>query len=205
MLTSGPAIAASPVAIVEEIEAAKAKVTFMSYLEQGKKIELGPRGRIVIGYLKSCLREEITGGQVLVGAERSKVTDGTVKRTRVECDGGKLILTPEEAGKGAVIVFRKPPPPPAGGPVSAAHKVFSLQPFFRLNQAARVVSIRRLDLPEKSISLPVTNGTADMATKGGMLHRGGIYSASAGSRKIIFKIDSRAKSGGSILSRLVIL
>ena len=93
LLVARPAMAGSPVAIVEEIDAAKANVTFMSYLERGSKIELGQRGRIVIGYLKSCLREEITGGHVLVGAESSKITGGTVERTRVECDGGGLNLT----------------------------------------------------------------------------------------------------------------
>ena len=36
-------------------------------------IKLGPRDTIVLGYLKSCWRETITGGTVTVGAEQSEV------------------------------------------------------------------------------------------------------------------------------------
>ena len=54
-------------------------------------------------------------------------------------------------------------------------------------------------------NVDVANGIADMAALGGTLRRGGVYRASAGDKNIIFKIDNFAKSGGPILSRLVVL
>jgi len=52
------------VAIVEEIEADRSKAVFMDLLGTGHTIELGTKGRLVLGYLNSCLREVIDGGTV---------------------------------------------------------------------------------------------------------------------------------------------
>ncbi|MEE8445826.1 MAG: hypothetical protein V3S44_10780, partial [Alphaproteobacteria bacterium] len=105
-LVAGAATAAEPVAIVEDVAATGVKVRFLDYLERGRRIDLGAKGRIVIGYLNSCLREEIVGGEIVIGAEQSTVVAGSVRRARVECDGGRLLLTAEQAGEGAAIVMR---------------------------------------------------------------------------------------------------
>ena len=76
LTASGLAWAGSVVAIVEEIEADRADVAFMDYLGTGRTIVLGKQGRLVLGYLKSCLREVITGGTVTVGVEKSVVKGG---------------------------------------------------------------------------------------------------------------------------------
>ncbi len=52
---------------------------------------------MTLGYLRSCLRETITGGKVTVGLEQSKVAGAKLVRERIECDGTKLLLTPEQA------------------------------------------------------------------------------------------------------------
>lgn len=108
MILAKAAIAEGPVAIVEEIEPARAEIAAMQYLERGRVVNLGRTGSLVLGYLNSCLREHITGGIVTVGSSRSVVTGGRATRQRVECDGGELLLTPEQAAKSGVLVFRRP-------------------------------------------------------------------------------------------------
>ncbi|MDA1324097.1 MAG: hypothetical protein O3C34_05085 [Proteobacteria bacterium] len=108
MMVATAAIAGGPAAIVEEIEPARADIAAMQYVERGRIIDLGKTGSLVLGYLNSCLREHITGGIVTVGSSRSNVTGGRATTERVECDGGALILTAEQAAKSGVLVFRKP-------------------------------------------------------------------------------------------------
>src|SRR6202035_734982 len=56
--------------------------------------------------LKSCEHETITGGTVIVGAERSDVQDGQIVRAKVPCDGGKMRLSSQQASKSAASAFR---------------------------------------------------------------------------------------------------
>ena len=58
----------------------------------------------MLGYLRSCWRETITGGVVTVGAEHGTVEHGRVFRELVECDGGSLILTDSQSEKNGVMV-----------------------------------------------------------------------------------------------------
>src|SRR5580700_4433514 len=100
------ALAAEPVAVVEDVSGQLSGVDFMDYVESGKVIKLGSRGRIVLGYLKSCWRETITGGTVTVGTEQSRVQSGSVERVRVKCDGGHMELSPEESVESAGLISR---------------------------------------------------------------------------------------------------
>lgn len=50
----------------------------MDYVEPGQVIRLGAADGLVLGYLKSCWRETITGGTVTVGTEQSQVAGGEV-------------------------------------------------------------------------------------------------------------------------------
>lgn len=171
---------------------------------RGKVIQLGDKGRLVIGYLRSCLREIITGGNVTVGPEKSRVSGGKISRERVECDGGKLLLSREQAGKSAVVVFRRPPRP-AGGATQAAHKVYSTAPYIRLSSASGTVEIERLDRPAELLRLEARNGGVDLARHGKSLRPGGLYRVKSAGREVVFRVDAGAGHGGSILGRLVSL
>src|SRR5688572_17977428 len=81
------------VAIVEDVRGKPVGVEFMDYVSPGKVIQLGPKDSIVLGYMKSCWRETITGGTVTVGAEQSSVQSGAVARTKVACDSAYRQLT----------------------------------------------------------------------------------------------------------------
>src|SRR5690349_7142881 len=93
------AAAQSPVAVVEEITGTVPGVQFMDYVEPGQVIRLGAHDRIVLGYLRSCWRETINGGTVTVGNDESDVAGGEVTRAKVTCEGGKMMLSAELAGK----------------------------------------------------------------------------------------------------------
>jgi len=98
--------AQSLVAIVEDIHGGPSGIEFMDYVESGKQIQLGQNGKLVLSYLKSCFRETIVGGKVVVGSSFSQVTGGRVDRTQVSCDGGKMQLSYELASKSGASVFR---------------------------------------------------------------------------------------------------
>src|SRR5580700_11021164 len=91
-----PVLAADPVALVEEVSGTSAGIDFMDYLSAGKILKLGSTDKLVIDYLRSCVRETITGGVVTIGADESRVVGGSVKREKVQCDGGKLRLTTDQ-------------------------------------------------------------------------------------------------------------
>jgi len=199
---AGAASAAEPVAIVEDVSAAGSGVRFLDYLARGRRIALGAKGFIVIGYLNSCLREEIESGDIVIGSEQSTVVGGTVRRERVECDGGRLLLTDGQAGEGAAIVLRGAPRR-GGGPAQASLRIFSLNPFFRLFRPVPSLTLERLDRSGPKMTLKVVARQADASKNNITLTRNGVYQARAGDRTVVFKVDSRAVAGGPLLSRLV--
>src|SRR5215475_7856408 len=101
-----PALAETPVAIVEDVQGKVDGVEFMDYVAPGKVIKLGPKGSLVLGYLKSCWRETITGGVVLVGTEQSAVQLGEVQRVKVPCDANAAQLSERAANQSAATTFR---------------------------------------------------------------------------------------------------
>ncbi len=109
MLAIGTAAAGEPAAIVEAVSPPQPGVAAMELVEPGRTIEVGDRGELVLGYLRSCIREQIRGGTVTVGATQSTVVGGRITRAAVECDGGRLVLTAEQAAKSGALVFRNPP------------------------------------------------------------------------------------------------
>lgn len=195
--------AGSIVAIVEEIDADTAGVSAMQYLAVGQTVSLGPSGRAVVGYLNSCLREEIVGGTVTIGVDRSVVSGGLLTRNRVECDGGKLMLTAEQAERSGVLVFRRGRVKPDGASSIPSLRIFSLTPIIRTEARPGNATIKRIDRPEPPITLTLKNGIADMATLGKSLVRGGIYRVNGGGRERVFQIDVGALKGGPVISRYV--
>jgi hypothetical protein len=195
--------AQAPVAIVEEIQSKTAGIEFMDYLATGQVIRLGASDRLIISYLKSCWREVISGGTVVVGQEDSDVANGTVERRKVPCDAGnKGSTTKETTGSGA-MVFRKL------SDAQPRHIVYALSPIFVASSGGDLV-IERLDKKEASITLEVPpsptarGGIVDLAKSNVVLSAGGLYRAKSGGIEITFKVDSAAQGGRlPIVSRLL--
>src|SRR5262249_35187126 len=112
------------------------------YLMPGTQIMVPAQATLVIGYLKSCARETITGGKVVIGTDRSAIENGQVLRETVECDGGHLQLTGSQAAKSGVMVFRGVPKPNTAPQPQLT--VYGVSPIFTLAGADRL-EITRLD------------------------------------------------------------
>jgi hypothetical protein len=195
------AFAQPPVAIVENVTGNPAGVGFMDYVETGKVIRLGLHDAIVLGYLKSCVRETISGGTVEIGVDQSDVQYGRVARTKVECDAGKMLLAPGHAYDAAGLVFRGLPDP--------QFTLFGLCPVFEVKGGGTLV-IERLDRLGERYVLPiggkqlVRGAFFDLATTGRSLAPGGIYKASWNATDVVFKVAPHAKPGRSpIAGRLL--
>lgn len=200
-LFGAQAMAAGPTAIVEDVNARAAGVDFMEYVDQGRTIKLGAKGTLVLGYLGSCLREIITGGTVTVGKDKSRVKGGKVTRERVECDGGKLQLTDEQAGKSAVVVFRKAPTRSTN---TAAFRIYGTSPVIRPRARVAEIVIERLDRPTAPMRFKLKRGYVDLASGGQALKPRGLYRVRAGSTQVVFRVDAYARPGaGPIVGRLV--
>ncbi len=100
------AAAGEPVAIIEAIQAPGTGLQFMDFVELGQIIELGRTGKLVLGYFRSCWQEEISGGTIRIGEDESVVEHGQVMRTRVECDGGRLMNGADDNADGVYILGR---------------------------------------------------------------------------------------------------
>ena len=192
--------AQAPVALVEDVRGSSAGVEFMDYVAAGRIIRLKSQDSLVLGYLKSCWSEAITGGTVTVGSEQSDVQGGNVKRTKVMCDGGRIELTAKQANQSAGTSFRAS---------DDALTLYGLSPVIEANGGAALLVVR-LDQPGEyhAISLPEKKGRQrsyfDFVTAKKTLTAGGTYRASIGTRQIVFKIDPNARPGRiPIISRLL--
>jgi hypothetical protein len=195
-----------PAALVEDVKSATADVEFMDYIGTGQVIKLEPRDILVLSYLRSCEYETITGGTVVVGAERSDVQNGKVSRAKVPCDGGKIELTAQEASKSAATAFRLQ---------SASHQptLYARMPVIQIPKLKasedRVLVIARHDRAAERIEIKIdetlaAGGFYDLAERNQSLTRGATYDASVGEHKVTFKIDGAAKAGKTpVVSRLL--
>ena len=200
--------AQSPVAVVEEITGNVSGVQFMDYVEPGQVIRLGAHDRIVLGYLKSCWRETISGGTVTVGNDQSEVAGGEVARAKVTCEGGKMMLTAELAGKSGAMVFRQAPKPQAASLPHPEFTLYGQSPVFELRPPGTLV-VERLDRLGERHEFPVTENQLvrgaflDLAAAGVTLEPGGLYRAKIADQQVVFKIDPEAKpDAGPLVGRL---
>src|SRR3954465_11588911 len=77
---ASPAAADSPVAVVEEIQGKVTGAEFMDYVTPRSVIKIADGGSVVLGFLKSCRRETISGaGTVVVGNDESIVDQSVLK------------------------------------------------------------------------------------------------------------------------------
>jgi len=177
----------------------------MDYVDPGQVIRLGAHDRIVLGYLKSCWRETISGGTVTVGIEQGEVAGGEVACAKVACEGGKMMLSAELAGKSGAMVFRQAPKPQASPP-SRIRNSRSLD-CRRSSKCSRPASSSLnawISPANATRSLSPSNSTfLDFAKSGVALVPGGIYRAKLADQEIVFKIDPDAKPGDApLLGRL---
>lgn len=198
-----PALAQAPVAVVEDVRGQPAGVEFMDYVAAGKVIRLGPKDVIVLGYLKSCWRETITGGTVTVGEAQSSVLRGKVERTQVECDGARGRLGAREGTQSAATVFRSIR---RDAPVRAPTMVYGQSPVFEVGAARGALVVERLDEAAARIELGIAGEALlrdrflDLARAGVVLVPGGSYAASLGERRIEFRVAPQAAPGAAPLA-----
>ena len=203
---TGLASAQAPVAVVEDVQGKVTGVEFMDYVAPGKVIKLGADGKVVLGYMKSCWRETITGiGTVIVGAEESMVHLGEVKASKVLCDSSHSHLIDKEVGESAATVVRTM----NKGSMSPQFTLYGLSPIVETAGTGKLV-VERLDEKGERYDIEITATSVlrgkfyDFAKNGRTLRPGGIYAASQGSRKSVFLVDRRAEPGATpIIGRLV--
>jgi hypothetical protein len=162
----------------------------------------------VIGYLKSCWHETITGGTVTVGAAQSDVQGGHVERALTQCDAGKMLLTAQLANLSAGAAFRAPPLKNLQGPPRPQFTLYGLSPVVEVKPGGTLI-VERVDQPGERHELQIaavglTHGNFfDLAKAGIVLTAGGVYRAKAGTQEMVFKIDPGASGSASIAGRLV--
>jgi hypothetical protein len=197
LLAANASAEAPAVAILEEIAGASGKHEAFDELKAGERLDLGTGGRAIIGYLGSCTRETIEGGAVMIGKDQSEIEGGKVQRETIPCEATQLVLTDQEAGQSATVVFRGPPwekwvrqVVPSPSPVVLA--------------TGKTLTIKRLDEDEKAQAVSLTSGHADLATENITLTPGGYYELTAGKKQMVIQIDPAAQSGPMpVASRLV--
>lgn len=205
---AAPAVAQTPAAIVEDVQGKVDGVEFMDYVTPGKVIKLGPNATLVLGYLKSCWRETITGGVVLVGAEESSVKLGDVQRVKVPCDAKAVQLSEREAAQSAATTFRTVKSDKQGAPRKLT-TLYGVSPLVEA-KGGGTLSIERIDAKEPQLIVPLTGNLLvrgkfyDFARAGKTLTPGGTYLAILGARRFTFQVDAHATSSATpIVGRLL--
>ena len=201
-IASAQIVTSEPAAIVEDVSPAQSDIEVFDYLEAGHTVRLSANEKLILGYLASCIRETIQGGNVTIGALQSTVTGGLVTREEVECDGGYTNLSSAEASQSGAITFREGPES-GHGSRSNPIRVFSLAPAFHVPAGVSQVVLRRLDSWEQERRVAVGGRWLDFDQTGERLAAGGLYEAQAGSQTVVFKIASHAAVGRPLVGRLV--
>jgi hypothetical protein len=202
---TGLAAAQPPVAVVEDVQGPVSGVEFMDYVVPGKVIKLGQGGSVVLGYIKSCWRETITGiGTVIVGNEDSMVHLGEAKTSKVACDAAHSQLIDQETGESAATVVRS-----LDEKSSTRFTLYGLSPVIETTGRGKLV-VERLDTKGERYDVNLTPASLvrgkfyDFAKAGRALQPGGIYQVSQGPLKVVFLVDRNAQPGATpIIGRLV--
>lgn len=205
---AAPALAETPAAIVEDVQGKVDGIAFMDYVAPGRIIKLGPKASITLSYLKSCQRETISEGVVLVGAEQSTVQLGEVKREKVPCDTNAAKLSEREANQSAATTFRTMRSDAKGAPAKLP-TLYGVSPLVQAKSGSTLV-IERTDGKEPAISVPLKSELMvggkfyDFAKAGKTLTPGGSYLAILGTKRYAFQVDASATSSPTpIVGRLL--
>ena len=201
----GVAHAQTPVAVVEDVQGKVSGAEVMDYVVPGQVIKLGAGGMVVLGYMKSCWRETISGiGTVIVGTEQSAVHLAEFKADKVACDPSQSQRIGREVGESAAAVVRSlnaDSPPPL--------VLHGQSPIIATSDRGRLV-VERLDVRGERYEIDLTLAAMtrgkfyDFARTKIALKPGGKYSATLKSKQVVFLIDASAEPGaGPIIGRLV--
>jgi hypothetical protein len=201
----GVAHAQTPVAVVEDVQGKVTGAEVMDYVVPGQVIKLGAGGLVVLGYMKSCWRETISGiGTVIVGTEQSAVHLAEFKADKVACDPSQSQHVGREVGESAAAVVRSlnaDSPPPL--------VLHGQSPIIATSDRGRLV-VERLDVRGERYEIDLTLAAMtrgkfyDFARTKIALTPGGKYSATLKSKQVVFVIDANADPGaGPIIGRLV--
>lgn len=191
---------AEPAAIVENVIGDVIAVRVMDILDVGATIELSDGQGIVLGYLKSCVRERIEAGRVIIGEDESVVYGGNVTREEAKCQS-EVTALPGGASEGAALVFRG-----IGKRRSKnAEPLRYLSPILVAGGvSSSPVRIERLDHAEARRKIMMSGPVIDLAVIAEPLTPGGTYRIHVAGRKIEFSVDKNAISdSGPILERVV--
>jgi hypothetical protein len=204
VVTVGAAWGQEPTAIVEDLSIERADLELMDYLEPGRGIALADGERLVLGYLMSCVRETIVGGNVVVGEQESSVDGGAVERTFVDCDGGSVVLASgqdQEAGATAMRTVTECDQMPTPDRV-----VYDTSPVVRFRGEPGEITISRLCGPEdeQPIILPGDDRTVDFRERGIALVVGASYRFEGPGGEAVVLISRLAETDQpALISRLV--
>lgn len=199
------AMAAAPVAVVEDVQGQVAGIEFMDYVAPGQVIVLGARDTVVLSYLKSCWRETITGGTVTVGDEQSAVRQGRVERTRVACGTVRSQLAAGQAKQSAATVFRGTGREPASG-AEALQLMHGRSPLIEVNDRRGLLVIERIDVPVERFEFTIAGDTLvrgrffDIARTSIRLTPGATYVATLGPLRVEFEVDLDAQPGATAVA-----
>jgi hypothetical protein len=201
---TGAASAQPPVAVVEDVQGKVTGAEFMDYVLPGQVIKLGAGGKIVLGYMKSCWRETISGtGTVIVGTEQSAVHLADFTAGKVPCDSRQTEKIGQELTESAASVVRslKQTDPTSLQPLV----LHGLSPIVATSAPGRLV-VERLDEKGERYSVDARGKFYDFAGTNTVLKPGGTYAATLNSKRVVFKIDPAAQPGAApIVGRLVSL
>lgn len=209
---AGSATAQAPVAVVEEVQGNVTGAEFMDYVVPGKVIKLGQGASIVVGYMKSCRRETISGvGTVIVGDDESKVHLAEVDATRTNCDPAQAHATTRATSDVAASVVRsmgKDAAPGSAQPSGAPLTLYGASPLVEARGRGTLV-FERLDQKGERQQFDLTGNQLkgrfyDLAGTSKSLTPGATYAATFASRRIVFRVDPQARPGPTpIVGRLL--
>jgi hypothetical protein len=201
----------APVAVVEDVQGKVSGAEFMDYVVPGQVIKLGAGGSVVLGYMKSCWQETISGiGTVIVGTEQSSVHLADFKAAKVPCDPNQSAKVGKEVGESAATVVRslKEDKPAAGPPPLMLH---GTAPMVMTHERGKMV-VERVDVKGERYEVDVTTSSLtrgkffDFAKTKIALKPGGAYSLTLNSKFTVFVVDQNASPGASpVIGRLVML
>lgn len=201
---NGAASAQSPVAVVEDVEGKVTGAEFMDYVAPGAVIKIGADGKVVLGYMKSCRRETITGiGTVIIGPDESMVHLSDVDAGKVPCDSSHSQLVDRQVRDSAAAVVR------GIEMVAPQVRLYGLSPIVQTKGRGELV-VERLDVTGERYDVKLTPGLVtrgkfyDFARTNTSLTPGGTYAASLGSQRVVFVVDPAAAPGPApVIGRLV--
>jgi hypothetical protein len=206
---ASPAVAGSPVAVVEDVQGKVTGAEFMDYVTPKAVIKIGDGGSVILSYLKSCRRETISGaGTVVVGTEESAVHLAEVKAEKTNCDPNQANATTRETSGVAATVLRSVDNSKSASLPQPQLTLYGASPLVEAKGRGKLI-IRRLDVPgeRQEINLGGTQLKGrflDFASENVALVPGGLYAATFKSSQIVFRVDAQAKPGVTpIVGRLL--